>query len=145
MDFSNFYGLTTRDFEKTRTYLPTAKVEHDFNDQFSLRNLIRYGRTDSVITAPRFADLDSTTNTLYGTAVNRQIQSRDQTDTIFANQADLTSRFDTGQFEHGLVTGVEFSHEESGNHARTGPASVTDIFNPNSNDPYPATIRRRPQ
>lgn len=150
VDFSNFYGLTTRDFEKTRTYLPAGKIEHDFNDQFSLRNLSRYGRTDrdSVITAPRFRDLDPATGpatapgTLYGTEIVRQIQSRDQTDTIVANLTDFTSRLDTFRVEHTLVTSMEFNREESENYARTGPNSFTDIFNPNPHDPYPATVRR---
>jgi catecholate siderophore receptor len=144
VDFDNYYGLTTRDFEKTRTYLPTAKFEHDFNDTFSLRNLTRYGRTDrdSVITAPRFLDLDPTAGVASDTVINQQIQSRDQTDTIIANQADLTSRFDTFKFEHAVVAGVEFAHEESRNHLRTGPGSTTEIFDPNPNAPSPGRVAR---
>jgi catecholate siderophore receptor len=145
VDFSSFYGLTTRDFEKTRTYLPTGKVEHDFNDQLSLRNLSRYGQTDrdSVITAPRFRDVDPDPDgTLFGTTINRQIQSRDQRDTIIANQTDFTSAFDTFKVEHALVTGLEFTREESDNYQRTGPNSTTDLFNPNPDDPYPARVRR---
>jgi catecholate siderophore receptor len=138
VDYSNFYGLTTRDFETTRTYLPTGKVEHDFNDTFSLRNLTRYGRTDrdSVITAPRFV------NANLSDTINRQIQSRDQEDTIVANQTDLTSRFETFKIDHALVTGLEFSREASQNYARTGAVSTTSLLNPNPNDPYPSEIRR---
>lgn len=138
VDYSNYYGLKARDFENTRTYLPSAKIEHDFNETFSLRNITRYGRTDrdSVITAPRFTSVN-TTNT-----INRQIQSRDQEDTIAANQIDLTSRFETFKVEHALVTGLEFSRESSQNYARTGAVSTTSLRFPNPNDPYPFQIRR---
>lgn len=60
VDFSNFYGLKDRDFEEVITDIATAEIAHDFSSSVSLRNLTRFGQTrrDSVITAPRFADLD---------------------------------------------------------------------------------------
>jgi catecholate siderophore receptor len=113
VDFSNFYG-TSDDFEKTRTDIPTALLEHDFNESFSLRNLTRFGRSDrdSAITAPRFRSVNTSTE------INRQLQSRDQSDTIFANQTDFTSRFDTWRLNHTLVASLEYAHETSENHAR---------------------------
>lgn len=144
-DFSNFYGLKDKDFETTRTYIPTALIEHDFNEKFSLRNTTRYGRTDrdSVITAPRFRDLDPTTNSVqYGNSINRQNQSRDMVDTIFANQTDFTSRFDTWKFGHTLVTSLEYAHESSLNYTRTGAVSQTTLQNPNHSEAYPFEIRR---
>lgn len=145
VSFGNFYGLASRDYEKTTTDVLTAKVEHDFNDSLSLRNLTRYGTTrrDSVITAPRFLDLNgAAAGTPEGTLVNRQIQSRDQTDDILANQTDFTLRFETMKLEHTLVSGLEFSREGSVNFARAGTTSATDIFNPGVNDPSPGAITR---
>ncbi|HTD65946.1 MAG TPA: TonB-dependent siderophore receptor [Candidatus Limnocylindria bacterium] len=145
VDFSNFYGLKHKDFEHTHTYIPTALIEHEFNESFSLRNLTRYGRNDrdSVITAPRFIDLDPTTNTVqYGNSVTRQNQSRDQVDTIFANQLDFTSKFDTWRLNHTVVTSLEYEHETSLNYSRTGAVIATTLFNPNSSTPYPFEIRR---
>ena len=102
VESSNFYGLTARDYEETRTDLATASVEHDFNQRLTLRNQLRYGRNyrDSVITAPRFASASSPTQY---TLINRQLQSRDMTDTILSNQTIVTSRFATGRVEHALV------------------------------------------
>lgn len=144
VDFENFYGLKARDFEKTRTDLPTVRLEHDFNDSFRLQNLTRYGQTsrDSVITAPRFVDLDTSTNTLYGTRVNRQIQSRDQVDRIVANQTALTSSFETWKLGHTVVASVDYAHEAEENFARAGTTSQTDIFDPNPYDPNPGPVRR---
>lgn len=145
VDFSNFYGLTRRDYEKTRTDIATLKAEHDFNDSVTLRTQLRFGQNDrdSIITAPRFLDFDpSPTNAVFGTVINRQIQSRDQVDRILANQTDLTLKFDTAKLEHTVVTGLELAEETSVNYARSGPSSFTDIFNPNPHDPYPGQINR---
>jgi catecholate siderophore receptor len=143
--YDNYYGLKERDFEETRTHLPTALLEHDFNEKLSLRNITRYGRTDrdSVITAPRFVDLDPSTNIVsHGNVINRQLQSRDQKDTILANQTDLTTRFDTWKFGHTLVGTIDYAHETSLNYTRTGAVSRTTLFDPNPSDPYPFEVRR---
>jgi catecholate siderophore receptor len=145
VDFSHFYGLKQRDFEKVITDIATAEIAHDFNASVTLRNLLRYGQTrrDSVITAPRFADLDPGPETVNGTLINRQIQSRDQTDTILANLTDLTLRFKTGEIGHAVAAGIEYSRETSINYLRTGPAApLADLFHPNPDDPYPASITR---
>ncbi len=139
VDQSNFYGLRNRDYEDTLTRLGTVVLDHDFTSSLSLRNLARYGTTerDSVITAPRFASVNTST------AINRQLQSRDMTDDIVANQTNLTARFGTGGLQHALVTGAEVSAESSENFARSGPtAPQADLFNPNPDDPYPGPITR---
>ncbi|HEX2645156.1 MAG TPA: TonB-dependent receptor, partial [Thermoanaerobaculia bacterium] len=145
VSFSNFYGLTGRDYEKTVTGLSTAEVEHDFawgqgseDQSLSLRSILRHGRStrDSIITAPRFVSTDSTD-------INRQIQSRDLEDTILTQQNNLTARFLTGPFAHAVVTGVEAARETSENFARSGPnAPVANLFNPNPDTPYTGPITR---
>lgn len=133
--FSNYYGLLKRDYEEISTDLATFTFEHDFSDEFKLRNTFRAGRTerDSVITAPRFAGA--------GTTLNRQFQSRDQEDSILANLTDFTIEFDTGSIQHTLTTGFEFAHEESENRARVASTvSQTDIFHPNPSDPWKGKI-----
>lgn len=138
VDYDNFYGLKSKDFETTRTDIPTLLLEQDFGEQFSLRNLSRYGRNDrdSVITAPRFANANT------GTTITRQNQSRDQVDSIFVNQTDFTSRFDTWKFNHTLVTSLEYAHESSVNYSRTGLVTQTTLFNPNTDQVYTGDIRR---
>ena len=92
-----------------------------------VRNLTRWGRNvrDSVITAPRFAAVNTST------AINRQLQSRDMTDEVLANQTNLTSRVSTGSVGHAITAGMEFSSESSVNYARTGPTAPTaDLVSP---------------
>lgn len=133
--FSNYYGLTDRDYEKISTDIATLIFEHDFSDSFRVRNLFRAGRTerDSVISAPRFAGA--------GTTLNHQFQSRDQEDTILSNQTDFTIEFETGSLKHTLTTGFEFTREESENRARA--SSVTpqsDLFRPNPTQNFTGRI-----
>ncbi len=142
VESSNFYGLTTRDYEETRTDMVTASVEHDFNPRFTLRNQLRYGRNDrdSVITSPRFVNASSPTQY---ELINRQLQSRDMTDTILSNQTSATTRFTTGRVEHALVSGLDLGVEGSTNYIRTGPtAPQANLFEPNPGDPYPGPITR---
>jgi catecholate siderophore receptor len=139
VDQSNFYGLKTRDYEKTDTDVATVSFERDFSSQLTLRNLTRYGQNDrdSVITAPRFASVNTST------AINRQLQSRDMIDEIVSNQTTANVRLQTGKLHHAIATGLEFSRETSENFARSGPTAPTaDLFNPNPNDPYPGPITR---
>jgi catecholate siderophore receptor len=77
------------------------------------------------------------------TALNRQLQSRDMTDEVLANNTNLASRFNTGPIGHALVGGVELSTESSVNYARIGPvAPAADLYDPNPDDPYPGPIVR---
>ncbi len=136
VDFDNFYGILARDYEDTLTDLSTIILEHDFNERFTLRNATRYGWTmrDSVITAPRFVNTT-------GTDITRQLQSRDMDDSIWANQTDLTSKFDVGPVKHTLVTGVELAYETSNNNLRTAPAaSNADLFNPAPEVPFAGQV-----
>lgn len=136
---SNFYGLTTRDFELTDTDVATATFDKAFNSHVSLRNITRWGQNarDSVITAPRFVSVNTSTD------IKRELKSRDQADGIVANQTNLTLRGRTGAIGHAVATGVELAHETSENFARTGPdAPTTDLFHPNPADPYPGPIVR---
>lgn len=139
VDQTNYYGLIERDYEKTDTDMATVDVSHTLGTSTVIRNLTRWGRNvrDSVITAPRFVAVNTST------AINRQLQSRDMTDEILANQTNLTSRVTTGPLGHTLVGGVELSAESSINYARVGPAAPNaDLYHPNPNDPYPGPIVR---
>jgi catecholate siderophore receptor len=139
VDQSNFYGLTTRDYEDTVTHLGTLQVERDFSSAFTLRNLTRLGETtrDSVITSPRFASVNTST------ALNRQLQSRDMNDGIVTNQTNLTLRGRTAGLEHAVTGGVEFTKETSENWLRSGPAAAqADLYDPDPFVPYPGPITR---
>ena len=141
VNFENFYGLTSRDYEDTQTDVATARVEHDLNSALSARAVVRVGRTirDSLITSPRFESNASTT-------IRRtDWKSRDQSDGIAAGQVDLISRFRTGEASHSLITGVDVARETSENWNRIeqgGAQPTTDLFNPEFTQPYASHLVR---
>src|SRR5690606_31054392 len=96
VDFDNYYGLTKRDYEKTRTHMLTFALEHDLTDTVRISNTTRYGYAtrDSIYSAPRFAG-DTT-------LVNPQTQSRDTVDEVLFNQSNLFAEFNTGVLRHDL-------------------------------------------
>jgi catecholate siderophore receptor len=141
VDYDNFYGLTSRDYEETRTDVATGRFEHDFASLANLRSVVRYGRTrrDSLITSPRFEN--TTTTDIRRT----DWKSRDQSDGILANLTDVTTRFPTGSVGHALVTGLELAREtsENWNRIEEGPTPpLTNLFTPDYNQPYTSRLVR---
>jgi len=132
VNFDNFYGIRGYDYEDTTTDVAGILFEHDFSDRVRLRNFSRYARTErsSAITAPRFVDVNTSL------AINRQLQRRDITTEIWANQTDLSIDFETGPLRHSLVVGLEFANEEQENQngAQATNQPRTNLFNPNPND-----------
>ncbi|MEX0803708.1 MAG: TonB-dependent siderophore receptor [Candidatus Binatia bacterium] len=130
VDRDNFYGFAREDYERTLLNLGTARLDHRFNDQISLRNTLRYSHNDREheVTAPRF-------NALTPGFFNRNRPKRDLTEAILSNQTDLTAKFDTMGFKHTLVTGIEFSREtlDRTNYAFTGVPQA-NATNPNPHD-----------
>ena len=131
VDRDNFYGFARQDYERTLLNLGTARLDHRFNDTFSLRNTFRYSHNDREheVTAPRV----NVTPSLF----TRNRPARDLTEGILSNQTDLTAKFDTMGLKHTLVTGLEFSREtlDRTNYAFTGMPAANAI-NP---DPYQST------
>ena len=126
-----FYGLKSRDAEKLNSDLATVKLEHDFSDNLTLRNQLRYGRStrDSIATPPRFADINST-------VIAREMRSWLTEDEIWDNQTDLRTIFSTGKISHTLAAGAAFSREENERRFRTAPNMLTTLLNPNPNDVF---------
>ena len=136
---NTFYGFLDRDKEKLRSDLATIQLAHTFDDNFSLRNQFRFGRStrDSIATPPRFNNINST-------VINRELRSWVTEDNVWDNQTDFTANFDTGFIKHSLVTGVEFIRENNIRTLRTAPVSQTGLLNPNPNDAYTGIITTSP-
>ncbi|HEX2886443.1 TonB-dependent siderophore receptor [Vineibacter terrae] len=134
----NFYGLTQRDFRRTSADIGTALLEHQFSDTLSFRSQFRVGTTTNkyVASAPEFGAGQPP-----GT-VNANAKTRNSRNTAYANQTDLTVKFDTGSLRHTLVTGIDVSHETAENHPFlvTPTAVRQDLFNPTPSQFWLGTI-----
>lgn len=138
VDPKNFYGLKT-DFDKVRSDMLTARVEHDFSPEIKLQNTTRYGKTaqDYLLTSfmgdkkglltPVASDPSTWT-------LARGIPTRkDQTIEILTNQTNVTAKFATGRMTHTLVGGVEFTQEKqaTNGYLETGDLPAANLYSPN--------------
>jgi catecholate siderophore receptor len=162
-DRNNFYGLTDRDYRKTRTDISTISFEHDLTDALTIKNTLRHGNSmqDYILTQPD----DSKGNVTNG-SVWRRANTRVGNTATTTNQTDLFGEFELGGFKNNFSTGIEYSHEEadkSSYNVNTDttpltaavtnickPATVgapsgyncTSLSRPNPNDPWSGTIAR---
>ena len=156
LDFNNFYGIASRDHEKTTSDVVTAKFDQRFNATFSLRNLTRYGKNyrNAIITPPRPATStpgQGPEDPGYNPAVaqvrrtDTKYQYRD--DKVATNQTDLTASFRTGLVRHSADLGVEIARDRQPTYAVTdlftnGRPPVNDLFNPTPYVVYSPALAR---
>jgi catecholate siderophore receptor len=117
VDASNFYG-TDADHDDVEVDMFTARIEHDFGDNATLRNTTRWGRTSQDYLLTSF--MGSTANLLTPdlddpstwTIARSNPTFKHQTNRILTNQTNITARFETGSVSHSLSTGLELTREK---------------------------------
>lgn len=148
VDRDNFYGFAKRDFRKTSADIATLQLEHDFNDQLTLRNTTRQGRSmqDYIMSRPTFGtDTDSIGNELAGVVMRGPARGRNVVNTSLINQTDIFGKFDTGPIGHSYSAGLEFSRERIDVKNRYSPSrrgsDPGDLHTPNPRDPHAPVAR----
>ncbi|MDB5570967.1 MAG: TonB-dependent siderophore receptor [Hyphomicrobiales bacterium] len=109
----NYYGLPSRDFQKAKQDVWSATTEYKINEQMTLTNKSRIGRSmlDYVVGVPGTPNLTDQDPSQW--FVNSTAKSRYQVTRTLANQTDLTSKFSTFGVLHTIVAGVEASRENT--------------------------------
>ena len=144
LNFSNFYGIASRDYEITKSDIATATVDHKFSRTLSLRNMLRYGKNyrDAVLTPPRPATTvagqgpeDPGYNVLVPQIRRTDTKYQHRDDSVVTNQTDLTAAFKTGPVRHSVDVGLELAHDHQPTFAfidsfANGRPPVDDLFNP---------------
>ena len=159
LDFSNFYGIASRDYEDTTSDLGTVTLDHKFNRTLSLRNLTRYGKNyrDAVLTPPRPA------TTVAGQGpddpgYNPAVAQIRRTDTKYQHRNDQRRHQPDGSHrrrsrpvavQHSADVGLEFTRDHQPTYAFTdlftnGRPPVNDLFNPTPFAAYTPGAARRP-
>ncbi|WP_445672600.1 TonB-dependent receptor [Pseudomonas inefficax] len=159
-DSSNFYGLTDRDFRKTRTDIATIAIEHDLSDSLTIKNTLRHGNSmqDYILTQP-----DDSQGNVVNDKVWRRTNTRVGNTATTTNQTDLFGEFYVGGFKNNFSTGIEFTREEADKQSYNvatldgttkspakknvcgplgDPYNCTSLSNPNPNDPWDGDISR---
>jgi catecholate siderophore receptor len=138
---SNYYGFKEGNFLRTYDDIGTARVEHDFNRHFSVRNQARYANyiRNVQITEPQVLS-PSLTTPLSALKVNRNQLAAYSTESFLADQLDFSMNFDTGHIHHVLTAGLEADRERS-NPLRPKYTNVTttSLLDPNENDVFAGT------
>jgi len=141
VDTENFYGFTT-DHEDIVATMFTARIEHDFSENVTLRNTTRYGKTHQFYVLTGVNALTLTSDDPDQWTATRTRQSKFQDNTLLTNQTNITATLSGFGGEHALTGGFEFIDEEQYNPtylaASLGsPVPPANLYNPNRNDPLP--------
>jgi catecholate siderophore receptor len=139
VDPENFYGFPT-DFEQIKGTMFTARFEHDFSDNVTIRNTSRYGKLRQfyVLTGVNAVTVTNPDPDLWTVARTRQ--SKFQENTLLTNQTNITANLAQGSMQHAITGGIEFISEEQYNPTYVGlgtPIPVANADNPNRNDVLP--------
>jgi catecholate siderophore receptor len=148
---NNFYGYPNDDYFRTDVDIGTVKVEHDFNDNITVDNQLRYGSYQRSIrvTEPLILnqgpgqDFVNSNIPLSSIMVSRHVIALSSRETILDNQTDATIHFSTGPIGHTLITGVEVARQTSDPTRTTYPYTLTSLLNPGGSVPpftLPGTI-----
>ncbi|MET3526897.1 TonB-dependent receptor [Phenylobacterium koreense] len=157
-----FYGLTARDFQKSKADTFTLIAEHDINDVITFRNVFRYSKTlnDYLVTNP--GDGGAAQFVAGEWWMKRGTKSRWNPTTTVANVTDFYGKFSTGGIEHSYDVGLELSRETNrnasyviyttagaacpagftNNATSAGIGDCTRVFAPSPSDPWQGTINR---
>src|ERR1700733_5088826 len=119
VDRNNFYGLVNYDRTRTNTNIGTIRFEHDFNDDVTFSDSLRYANYGfEYLVTGSFLGNDFVPSPPPGTPLTDIEVSRDQpssagTTSLAINRTDVTAKFDVGGFKNTLTGGFELSKEQS--------------------------------
>lgn len=142
--------MLQRDYRDTWSDIFTGKAVYEVSDNLKIQTIARYGQTLNayVASAPEAPVLTNPNPLLWTLRANPK--QRDAVTTYWANQSDLTWKFNLAGFEHTVVAGYEIDNEEVRNRQYLNLASelgggviqqpttiVQLVSAPNPNAPWP--------
>ena len=140
-----FFGLAS-DRATTHDDIFTAHYQHEFNDNLSLSDTVRYARYefDYLFESPNLGhDVPTAATPLDTVLVGRDSPSSFGVMTNLDDQLDLTARFSTGLITHTLVTGLEIARQTSDLSRYQNPFDSNNNWIPETPllDPDPNEVR----
>ena len=140
---TNYYGFQNGNYLRTYDDIGTAKVEHDFHRNITLRDQFRYANyvRDVLITEPQIVSAATLAAPTLATPLSQMVVNRHEigvnsVETLLDEQLDLTAKFRTGFLHNTVVAGVEGGKETSDPVRPTWTnVPTTSLFDPN---PYQA-------
>lgn len=135
VDRNNFYGFVNRDFFEVHQDLATINTEVKVTPDLTLSDKFRASQSllNYIGTIPESPNLATGTLTA-------NPQSRYQPTQVVANQSEATYKFDTGDWKHTALGGIEISRElstvdtytgltsEANGNTSTSPGSFNNVY-----------------
>ncbi|AFY49091.1 TonB-dependent siderophore receptor [Nostoc sp. PCC 7524] len=104
------------------------RLEHNFNDNWKIRNAFRYQSSDTFDYRAEPVSLNETTGIL-----SRNFRSNDDYRETYTLQTDLVGKFTTGSINHTLLFGIDLARATQGGTQKRLPGGLTpsiNVFNP---------------
>jgi catecholate siderophore receptor len=144
-DPGTFYGNAEQSKARSTVDGLYAILDHDFGS-VQLKNSFRVTHYDKFYQNV-YADNANTSSVISGNLKLAAYNNANQRTNVF-NQTDLTTKLNTGGFEHTLLAGIELGHQDSSNKRNTGffgaatlatvaagaPLATATSFRPNGTD-----------
>ena len=152
VDYDNFYGLVSRDFQETDVDSVTFQFSHTFDSGWAITNINRWShaRDNYIVTNP-----DDSAGNVANDLVWRAVKSRNSVNDALVSNLGVSGEFKTGGISHSVAFGGELSTAKTTNLGyvvatgdSTCPASeigspnynCTDLYNPDPYDPWNGSI-----
>ncbi|PIG94152.1 TonB-dependent receptor [Gloeocapsopsis sp. IPPAS B-1203] len=113
------------DFMEATSFSTGYRLEHRFNDDWTIRNQFRYSFSNNINSRIEPGRLNEATGEL-----NREFAEAETTERNYELQTNLVGNFATGSIQHTLLFGVDLSWVNEGGESRFEPAPSINIFNP---------------
>ncbi|PSB68251.1 TonB-dependent siderophore receptor, partial [filamentous cyanobacterium CCP1] len=124
---SRFLG-EPNDVRQVEEYSAGYRLEHEFSDNWRIRNQFRLITSDDFDLRAEPLELNEETGIL-----SRNFRSNDDLSEVYSFQTDLLGNFSTGSIEHNLLLGFDLRRQTSGGTQSRLPDGLTpdiNIFNP---------------
>ncbi|MEO1300014.1 MAG: TonB-dependent siderophore receptor, partial [Cyanobacteria bacterium J06636_16] len=117
------------DFSEIETLDVGYRLEHEFSDNWRLRNRFRYSTTDFLNRRTEVSEALGGINEVTGD-VNRTFMNNDSQINVFDFQTELVGEFTTGPIEHTVLLGVDFLFSDIDRKTTTTLAPIINLFDP---------------
>ena len=117
------------DFSEIETLDVGYRFEHEFSDNWRLRNRFRYSNTDFFNRRTEISEALGGINEVTGD-VNRVFLNNDSQINVFDFQTELVGEFTTGPIEHTVLLGFDFLFSDIDRKTTSILAPVINLFDP---------------
>ena len=145
VDHANFYGYDS-DYLRTQVNVLTAKVEHDFDTDVTVRNTFRLGqyRRQFRVSEGVLAPGTTASTPIDQVQVARNIWQGNSVESIADNQTELSGKWDTFGLDHAMTAGIELGWENSTPlFDNTTGVPTVNLLNPAQHQSFPGTVFAR--